>query len=71
MSQLLQLDRYIIREKFWKFFGNTLWLRDEQGNLHGFCKQKAFKLKEDIRLYADESMADELLKISARSIIDV
>ena len=38
MSQLLQQDRYIIREKFWKFFGNTLWLRDEQGNLHGFCK---------------------------------
>ena len=71
MSQLLQQDRYIIREKFWKFFGNKLWLRDEQGNLHGFCKQKAFKLKEDIRLYADESMADELLKISARSIIDV
>jgi len=23
MSQLLQQDRYIIREKFWKFFGNS------------------------------------------------
>lgn len=70
MSQLLQQDRYVIREKFWKFFGNKFWLRDEQGQLHGFCKQKPFKLKEDIRLYADESMSDELLKISARSIID-
>ncbi len=31
---------------------------------------KAFKLKEDIRLYADENMMREILVIKARSVID-
>lgn len=43
---------------------------DMQGNKIGFLKQKLFKLKEDIRLYADESMAQELLTVKARSILD-
>jgi len=33
-------------------------------------KQKAFKLKEDITVYGDESKNVELMKIKARSIID-
>lgn len=36
----------------------------------GFSKQKAFKLKEDIRVFTDESMQTPLLSIAARSIID-
>jgi len=36
-----------------------------------YSKLKAFKLKEDIRLYADESMSRELLAIHARSILDI
>ena len=36
----------------------------------GFSSQKAFKLKEDIRVYTDESQARELLKVHARQIID-
>lgn len=43
---------------------------DSQGSQIGFLKQKLFKLKEDIRLYTDESMKQELLLIRARSIID-
>jgi hypothetical protein len=43
---------------------------DMQGNKIGFLKQKLFKLKEDIRLYTDESMTQELLTIKARSILD-
>lgn len=35
-----------------------------------FSQLKAFKLKEDIRLYSDESMTEELLTISARSMVD-
>lgn len=35
-----------------------------------FSQMKAFKLKEDIRLYSDESMSEELLTIAARSLID-
>jgi hypothetical protein len=43
---------------------------DEQGQVVAFCHQKAFKLREDIRLYTDETMTDTLLLLRARSIID-
>ena len=36
----------------------------------GFSARKAFKLKEDIRVYTNESMAKELLRVHARKIID-
>jgi hypothetical protein len=35
-----------------------------------FSRQKAFKLREDIRMYTDDSMTTELLTINARKIID-
>ena len=35
-----------------------------------YCQQKMFRLKEDIRAYADEDMSQELLYIQARNIID-
>ncbi|MGH9556421.1 MAG: hypothetical protein ACRD2Y_11430 [Terriglobales bacterium] len=41
---------------------------DLQGNKIGFLKRKWFTLK-DIRLYTDESMAQELLTVKMRSII--
>src|SRR5690606_32705426 len=34
------------------------------------CKQKAFKLREDMRFYTDESEANELFSMKARSILD-
>lgn len=43
---------------------------DPAGNLVLFSEQKMFKLKEDIRVYADESKSQEVLVIKARSIID-
>lgn len=61
---------YTVRQKFWKFFGAAFFILDEAGSLIGYCSQKAFKLKEDIRVYTDDSMTDELLVIKARNIID-
>ena len=61
---------YTVRQKFWKFFGAAFYLLDEEGDVIGYCSQKAFKLKEDIRVYTDDSMTDELLVIKARNIID-
>lgn len=43
---------------------------DPAGNLVLFSEQKMFKLKEDIRVYSDESKSQEVLVIKARSIID-
>jgi hypothetical protein len=61
---------YTVRKKFWKFFGAAFYLLDEAGNVIGYSSQKAFKLKEDIRVYTDDSMSEELLVIKARNIID-
>src|SRR5687767_12753597 len=61
---------YTVRKKFWKFFGAVFYILDEEGDLIGYSSQKAFKLKEDIRIYTDDSMTEELLVIKARSIID-
>ncbi|MGB7159632.1 MAG: hypothetical protein WBD40_16315 [Tepidisphaeraceae bacterium] len=63
-------DRYIVRRKVFKILGAAFHVYDEAGNLLMYSKQKAFKLKEDIRLYSDESMKVELLTITARSVID-
>lgn len=64
------LDEFRIRRKVLKVFGASFHVFDAQGRIVGFTKQKAFKLKEDIRLYTDESMGTELLTIHARQIID-
>jgi hypothetical protein len=63
-------DRYVVRRKIFKLFGAAFHVYDEAGNVVMYSKQKAFKLKEDIRLYSDESMKVELLTITARGVLD-
>jgi hypothetical protein len=60
----------IIRRKVFTFLGAKFHIYDAAEKLIGFCKQKAFKLKEDIRVYTDESMSEERLVITARKAID-
>ena len=62
--------QYLIRKKFFSVLGAKFHIYNPAGDLIGFSKQKAFKLKEDIRVYRDESMETEWLHIGARSIID-
>jgi len=61
---------YMLRRKMLKLFGGRLDIYDPNGNAVMCCLQKAFKLKEDIRLYTDDSKKTELLTIKARNIID-
>ncbi|MBL8035000.1 MAG: hypothetical protein JNJ69_14935 [Leptospiraceae bacterium] len=64
-------DTYFAKMKFFKLFGNTIRIYDEtKTNLLLYVKQKAFKLKEDITMFADEAQTRPVLKINARSIID-
>lgn len=64
-------DTYFAKMKFFKLFGNTIRIFDEtKTNLLLYVKQKAFKLKEDITMFADEAQTRPVLKINARSIID-
>lgn len=45
---------YLIRRRFWTLFGAKFDIYDAAGRQIGFSKQKAFKLKEDIRVFKDE-----------------
>lgn len=62
--------QYTLRRKVFKLFGAEFTVFDEHENVVMYCKQKAFKLKEDIRLFTDESMQTPLLSIHARNVID-
>lgn len=63
-------NEYLLRRKFWSFLGQKFYIYDAREQLVGFVYQKAFKLKEDIRVYRTEAMKEELLIIKARKIID-
>lgn len=63
-------SRYMIRRQFFKLFGGAFHIYDEAGNVAFYSKMKAFKLKEDLRIYGAEDMQEELLTIKARSILD-
>lgn len=63
-------ERYTIRRKILTVLGAKFHVYDEHNQVVAFCKQKAFKLREDIRLFTSEAMTSELLVLKARSIID-
>ncbi len=67
---LFELDQYLVRRQVFKILGAGFHVYDKHGGLVAYSKQKAFKLKEDIRVYSDESQTNELLLIQARQIVD-
>lgn len=71
MTQLFQMDQYIIRTKLLRIFGGAFYFEDLQGNVVAYSKQKRFQLREDIVLFTDESCTVPLLQIKARGIIDL
>src|SRR6266545_1338894 len=70
MPTLLDQTSFTVRRKVLKLFGGAFHIYDSAGNVIGYSKMKAFKLKEDIRLYTGEDMSQELLTIKARQMID-
>lgn len=67
---VLALDRYTVRRKVLKLFGGGFYLLDPAGQVVGYSAQKAFKLKEDIRVFADEAQTRPVLRIQARQVVD-
>ena len=70
LPELYLHDRFLARRQVFRLFGGAFHLYAEDGRLLAYSKQKAFRLKEDIRVYADEAMTTELLSIQADRIID-
>jgi hypothetical protein len=64
-------SQYIVRRKIITVAGAQFHVRTASDKLIAFTQLKAFKLKEDIRVYADEAKSRELLAIKARQIIDI
>jgi len=70
-ARVLQgLQSYTIRRKVLKLFGAGFHVFDANEKVVAYSNQKAFKLREDIRVYTDESMTTQLLLIKAQKIID-
>lgn len=49
---------------------SQIYIRDASGNLLGYVKQKLFKLKEDINVFADEQQTRQLYNIKADRVLD-
>ena len=62
--------RFIARRKLFSFLDLKFYFEDDAGNGFGFVKRKALELREDIRVFTDESMMTALLVVTARSILD-
>lgn len=61
---------YVVRRKFFKIFGSAFHVYDSAAQVAFYSRQKAFRLKEDLRLYTGEDMRQEVLSIRARRILD-
>lgn len=58
------------RRKFFKLFGASITITDpETDTLVGFIKMKAWSLKGDIRVFADKTMQQEIVRIGGRQIV--
>ena len=66
-----QHNQYLFRRKVFKLFGGAFHVYDEKGVLLLYSQQKAFKLREDFRIYSDESKSQELLTIKTPQILDI
>jgi uncharacterized protein YxjI len=62
-------NNFVIKQKKLSI-GNKYYLEDGAGRSIGFVHQKLLKLKEDIRVYTDQNMNTEMMKIKQEQIID-
>jgi len=69
MNPIFQFPSYLLHRQVFALTGKFRFY-DPSGNLVMFSEQKMFKLREDIRVYSDESKTQEVLSIKARQIID-
>lgn len=49
---------------------SQFWVTDARGQVQMYVKQKAFKLKEDIRVFSDDRQENLLYQIKANKILD-
>lgn len=62
--------KYTLKRKFFVLLGKEFSILDSAGQLVGYAKQKAFKLREEIHIFADAEMKTPLVSMKARNILD-
>jgi uncharacterized protein YxjI len=70
---MLPLDQHIFefRKQFFKLAGGSFRVYDTNQRLLLFSEQKAFKIREDIRVYSDEAKTNQMLAIRTQQILDI
>mgnify|MGYP000512325873 CR=1 FL=1 len=71
IKSIFKHSSYLVRTKLFRIFGGAFHIYNGNGELVLYSEQKRFKIKEDIRLYSDETQKQELLRISTQSIFDI
>ncbi len=69
MNPIFQFPTYLLKRQAIALTGKFRFY-DPAGNLVMFSEQKMFRLREDIRVFSDESKSQEVLSIQARQILD-
>jgi len=69
MLSVFQYERYLLRRQVFALTGKFR-LYGPNDDLVLYSEQKMFRLREDIRLYSDETKSQELMRIQARQILD-
>lgn len=69
MNPIFQHPSYLLKRQAIALTGKFRFY-DPLGNMVMFSEQKMFRLREDIRVYSDESKTQEVLSIKARQIMD-
>lgn len=69
MNPIFQHPRYLLKRQAIALTGKFRFY-DPMGTQIMFSEQRMFRLREDIRVYSDESKTQEVLSIKARQIID-
>ena len=62
---------YLFRRKVFTFLGAAFHVYDGNGQLVFYSRQKPFRLREDFRVYSDETMSRELLTIKTPHVLDI
>ena len=69
MNPIFGHPSYVLRRQVFALTGKFRFY-DPMDNLVMFSEQKMFRLREDIRVYSDETKQAEVLMIKARQILD-
>jgi uncharacterized protein YxjI len=69
MNSAFSFNQYLLKRQVFALAGKFR-VYEPGGKLVLFSEQKMFKIREDIRVYSDESKTQEVLMIKARQIMD-